>query len=115
MFLNNTGININQAMTIYGIQGGSQTAIKVSGTTAGTITGAQNTIFGITQVVLNFNGYVNSGATNQTVDFPYSFTQIPTVGSNDTGLVISATASGITITSPDSATIFTGNVIIFGV
>jgi hypothetical protein len=115
MWLNGTGINLNEALAIYGIQGGAQTAISASGTTAGTITGAQNTIFGITQVVLNFSGYVNSGATNQTVDFPYSFTQIPTVGSNDTGLVISATVSGITITSPDSATIFTGNVIIFGV
>ena len=115
MFLNGTGINVNQAIAIYGIQGGAQTAIKANGVTAGTVTGAQNTIFGITQVVLNFNGYENNTATNQTIDFPYAFTQIPTVGSNGTGLVISATTSGITITSPDSATTFTGNVIIFGI
>ena len=115
MFLNQTGININQAITIYGIQGGSQTAISTSGTTAGTVKGAQNTIFGITQVVLNFNAYVNNTVNNQTISFAYAFTQTPTVGSNDTGLVISATTSGITITSPDSAIAYTGNVIIFGV
>lgn len=115
MWLNQTGINLNQAITIYGIQGGAQTAIKVNGTTAGTVTGAQNTIFNITQVVLNFNGYENDTATNQMISFPYAFTQTPTVGSNDTGLVISATTSGATITSPDSVATFTGNVIIFGV
>lgn len=113
MFLNGTGINVNQAIAIYGIQGGAQTAIKANGVTAGTVTGAQNTIFGITQVVLNFNGYEKTRLL--TIDFPYAFTQIPTVGSNDTGLVISATTSGITITSPDSAATFTGNVIIFGI
>ena len=115
MWLNGTGININQAITIYGIQGGSQTAISASGTTAGTVKGAQNTIFGITQVVLNFNGYENNTTNNQTVNFAYAFTQTPTVGTNDTGLVISATTSGITITSPDSVTTYSGNVIIFGV
>ena len=114
MFINETGINVNEAITIYGIQGGPQAAISAAGTTAGTISGAQYTIFGITQVVFNFNGYENDTAVNQTVSFPYPFTQVPTVGSNDTGLVISATTSGITITSPDSATIFNGNVIIFG-
>lgn len=115
MWLNETGINLNQAITIYGIQGGPQTAISATGTTAGTVKGAQNTIFGITQVVLNFNGYENDTTNNQTVNFPYAFDQTPTVGSNDTGLVISATTSGITITSPDSVTTYSGNVIIFGV
>ena len=115
MFLNQTGININQAITIYGIQGGSATAISVAGTTAGTITGAQNTIFGITQAVLNFNGYENNTVNNQTVSFAYVFDQTPTVGSNDTGLAINATTSGITITAPNNTTLYSGNVIIFGI
>ena len=94
---------------------GAQTAINVDGTTAGTVAGAQSTVFGITLVVLNFEGYENDTIENQFVGFKYGFTRIPTVGSNDTGLVISASHIGITITAPDNTTVYSGNVIIFGI
>jgi hypothetical protein len=113
--INGTGINVNQATAIYGISGGNNTIINKAGTSGGTVTGYQNTLFNRTEVVLNFNNYVNSTATNQSISFPYAFTQTPTVGTNDTGLVISATTTGLTITSPDSATQYSGNVLIFGI
>jgi hypothetical protein len=113
--INGTGINVNQATAIYGISGGNGTIINTAGTSGGTVTGYQNTLFNRTEVVLNFNNYENSTATNQSISFPYAFTQTPTVGTNDTGLVISATTTGLTITSPDNATQYSGNVIIFGI
>ena len=113
--INGTGINVNQATAIYGISGGNNALVNVAGTSGGTVTGYQNTLFNRTEVVLNFSKYVNSTATNQSISFPYAFTQTPTVGTNDTGLIISATTTGLTITSPDSATQFSGNVIIFGI
>ena len=113
--INGTGINVNQATAIYGISGGNNSIIDTTGTSGGTIQGYQNTLFKRTEVVINFDNYVNSTATNQSISFPYAFTQTPTVGTNDTGLVISATTTGLTITSPDSATQYSGNVIIFGI
>ena len=113
--INGTGVNVNQATTIFGISGGNNALVNVAGTSGGTIQGYQNTLFNRTEVVLNFSKYVNSTATNQSISFPYAFTQTPTVGTNDTGLIISATTTGLTITSPDSATQFSGNVIIFGI
>ena len=113
--INGTGINVNQATAIYGISGGNNTIINTAGTSGGTVTGYQNTLFKRTEVVINFDNYVNSTATPQSVSFPYAFTQTPTVGTNDIGLEISATTTGITITSPENTTQYSGNVIIFGI
>ena len=113
--INGTGIIVNGATSIYGLTGGPQDNITATGTTAGTVQGYQSTTFGATHIVFNFNGYENDTATNQVINFAYAFTQVPTVGSNDTGLVISATTAGITITAPNNATLYSGNVEIFGV
>lgn len=102
------GINYNSS-------GGIQTSININGTTGGIITGGQNTIFKFIQLILNFSGYINNTAIDQFVDFAYPFHQQPTIGSNDTGLVISTTTLGITITSPNSITSYSGNIIIFGI
>ncbi len=114
-----SGIDLGQLILTnileYSIQGYSQMTINVNGPTAGAVKGAQHTIFGVTQVVLNFNGYENDTTSNQTIDFLYNFTQTPTIGSNDTGLVISADVNGITITAPDNTTLYSGNVKIFGI
>ena len=113
--INGTGINVNQATAIYGISGGNNSIIDTTGISGGTIQGYQNTLFKRTEVVINFDNYVNSTANSQSVSFPYAFTQTPTVGTNDTGLVISATTKGITITSPENTTQYSGNVLIFGI
>ena len=114
-----SGIDLGQLILTnildYGIQGYSRMVISTTGITAGWVKGAQHTIFGVTQVVLNFNGYENNTIDNQTIDFLYSFTQTPTIGSNDTGLVISTDVNGITITSPNNTTLYSGNVKIFGI
>ena len=113
--INGTGVDINAATTIYGISGGNGTTINVAGTSGGTIIGYQNTLFGRIEVIINFTNYENSTITSQSINFPYPFTHTPTVGTNDSGLVISATTTGIVITSPDNATQYSGNVMIFGI
>ncbi len=114
MNLNGTGINVNQSIAIYGITGGSQTVISASGTTAGTITGSETTLFGITTVMASFTGYENDTTTAQTINYPYVFTNNASVISNDTGLVISASLKGFTITSPDNTTAYSGVLLISG-
>ena len=113
--INGTGIVVNGSTPIYGINGGPQDNITATGPTAGTITGYQSTIFGSTTATINFNGYENDTANSQTVDFAYPFNQSPTVGPNDTGLTISANKTGITINAPDNITLYSGNVLIFGI
>ena len=114
MNLNGTGINVNQSIAIYGITGGSQTVISAAGTSGGTITGSETTLFGITTVMCVFTGYENSTSTVQTVDYPYVFVNTPSIISNDTGLVISATDAGFTITSPANTTAYSGVLLISG-
>ncbi|MHB8568992.1 MAG: hypothetical protein ACYC97_02160 [Metallibacterium sp.] len=117
MNLNGTGINVNQSIAIYGITGGSQTVISAAGTSGGTITGSETTLFGITIVMLVFTGYVNATATAQTVNFPYLYANQASVISNDTGVVVGIDATGktgVVITSPDNATAYSGVVLISG-
>lgn len=113
--INGTGIVVNGSTAIYGISGGMQDAISAAGTSGGTVKGNQNTLFGTTSVVVYFNAYVNSTATNQTIDYAYPFTNEAQISSNDTGLVISATTAGFTITSPDNATAYSGILNIVGI
>ena len=86
-----------------------------NGTTAGTINGqivewTQN----YKKILIYFDGYENDTTTNQTIDFPNPFNVANAITFNGTGLTISATTSGITITAPDSTTTYSGIVIIEG-
>ena len=62
-----------------------------------------------------FKNYVNNTANNQTITFPLALFLDSNIIQNTTGLEISATTTGITITSPDNTTQYSGNLIIFGI
>ena len=64
--------------------------------------------------VFIFEGYENDTTTNQSITFPLNFYYSAYITQNNTGLTISATTSGITITAPDSTTTYSGIVIVEG-
>ena len=86
-----------------------------SGTTAGTVA-LKNTVYNsyYKKYVITFNGYENDTTTNQTINYPLPFSTNAVITANNTGLTISTTTSGITITSPNSTTTYNGIVIIEG-
>jgi len=86
-----------------------------NGTTAGTVT-MNNTNYSpnYKKYVITFSGYENDTTTNQTISFPLPFSSYALISGNNTGLTISTTTSGITITAPNSTTTYSGIVIIEG-
>ena len=86
-----------------------------NGTTSGTINGqivewTQN----YKKIMMYFDSYENDTTTDQTLTFPNAFNVANAITANTTGLSVSATTSGITITAPDSTTKYSGIVIIEG-
>lgn len=65
-------------------------------------------------VVVTFNNYENDTSTNQSIAFPVPFSVAPLVLGNNTGLTLSTSASGLTITTPDSTTVYNGTAAIMG-
>ena len=65
-------------------------------------------------VILTFDGYENDTTTNQTINFPVAFSTVPLVLGNDTGLTLTASTTGITITAPDVTTTYSGTAAIMG-
>lgn len=85
------------------------------GTTAGTVTQTYTELESYyKKYIFYFNGYENDTTTNQVIDFIQAFSTIASITYNGTGLTISATTSGITITAPDSTTTYSGIVIVEG-
>ena len=66
------------------------------------------------QVILTFNAYENDTTTNQTINFPMAFGVIPLVLGNNTGLTLTPSTTGVTITAPDSTTAYSGTAVIMG-
>ena len=87
----------------------------VDGTTAGKFSDllVANTVYNHKEVFY-FSGYENDTATNQSSDFIIPFTTVNGIVANTTGLTITISLTGITITSPDSTTTYSGIVIIEG-
>jgi len=86
-----------------------------NGTTSGTVTGHYATYSTYyKKVILSFSGYENDTTTNQTINFPLPFSTSAVISANNTGLTISTTTSGITITAPNSTTTYSGVVIVEG-
>ena len=95
---------------------------STAGTTAGTVL-QQPIEYGpfYKKIIFYFNGYENDTTTDQTIDFQWTtnnltipFTSVASVVYNNTGLTISASTTGITITAPDSTTTYSGIVIVEG-
>jgi len=70
-----------------------------------------------------FSGYENDTTTNQTIPYPsngaphnnqLTFVSTPVISGNNTGLTITPSTTGITITSPNSTTTYSGIVIVEG-
>ncbi len=88
----------------------------LAGTTAGSVKYYQVNLGGIKLFVAYFSGYENDTTTSQTITFPVAYTNAPTVVvGNSTLPALSATATTLTITAPDSTTTYTGTVLIVGV
>ena len=102
-----TGLKIN---SLYGT-----TPFTASGPTAGSVSGIYTTFSpNYKKILITFSGYENDTTTNQTINFPYAFDTSALISGNNTGLTISTTTSGITITAPNSTTTYSGIVIVEG-
>jgi hypothetical protein len=66
------------------------------------------------KLIIELSGYENDTTTNQTISFPLPFSTYAGVTLNTTGLTVSASTSGITITSPNSTTTYSGIIIVEG-
>ena len=87
----------------------------VAGPTAGTVYVEEvNYRTNHKKAILNVSGYENDTTTNQTINFPLPFSTVAAIVLNTTGLTISASTSGITITSPNSTTTYSGIIIVEG-
>ena len=85
------------------------------GTTAGTVNIRMvNSSPTYKKAFIIFDGYENDTTTNQSIDFPIAFSTVAGITGNTTGLTVSATTSGITITAPDATTTYSGIVIVEG-
>jgi len=86
-----------------------------NGTTAGTVA-MQFEKYGnlYKKLIIQFSGYENDTTTNQTINFPLPFSTSAVITGNNTGLTISTTTSGITITAPNSTATYSGIVIVEG-
>ncbi|MEM4115253.1 MAG: hypothetical protein QXP59_04515 [Saccharolobus sp.] len=89
---------------------GSATA----GTTAGSIQQIVQSYSPIQKIVFYFNGYENNTTTNQTISFLNAFSSFATITTNTTGLSLSTSLTGLTITAPNSTTTYSGIVIVEG-
>jgi len=120
-----SGSNINiQEFTVDEITNNTSSAISsanlpilssVSGSTAGTV----NLRFveyssSHKKLIITFTGYENDTTTNQTINYPLPFSSYAIITANNTGLSISASTTGITITAPNSTATYSGIVIVEG-
>ena len=91
----------------------SQTTL--TGTTAGNIVWSQPMQgSALKLVVANATGYTNNTAVNQTITFSTAFAKTPSIISNTTGLTVTVSTTALTITAPNNATAYSGNLIIMG-
>jgi len=94
-------------------------ALPTQSTTSGTTAGTVNIIStkytkNYKKYIIQFSGYENDTTTNQTINYPLAFSTSAVITGNNTGLTISTTTSGITITAPNSTTTYSGIVIVEG-
>ena len=116
---NNGGLNLDYINLVPDLYTDEQlqfpTVKSTSGTTAGTV--LQKRIengANYKKYMFTFSGYENDSTTDQAIDFITDFTTVTAITFNNTGLTISTTTSGITITAPDSTTTYSGIVIVEG-
>jgi len=117
-FNNVSNIKID-AIELKNIAGGTFSSLptqsSTDGTTAGTISmDAVEYRIEYKKYVITFNGYENDTTTNQTINYPLPFNTSAIITGNNTGLTVSITTTGITITAPNNTTTYSGIMIIEG-
>jgi hypothetical protein len=86
----------------------------LTGTTAGNIQYSQYLQGQFKALGMQANGYENNTSTNQTITFPVAFTNTPVIVTNTTGLTLSVSTTALTITAPNSTTVYNGIIEIKG-
>ena len=117
-FSNASNVKIN-AYDFRNIPSGTYTSMPTQSTTNGTTAGtvSMNAVefrAEYKKYVITFSGYENNTTTNQTINFPLPFSSYAVITGNNTGLTVSTTTTGITITAPNSTATFSGIVIVEG-
>ena len=97
-----------------GDPGTASNKATLSGTTAGSIISSMPEQGVSKKFVAVAVGYENDTTTAQSVVFPVAFTYTPVITSNTTGLTGTVTTTELTITAPDSTTVYNGLIIIEG-
>lgn len=69
---------------------------------------------GYKKVLLWFDSYENDTATAQTIPFPTAFVTVAGITSNTSGLTLSTSLTELTITAPDTSTIYIGFAVVEG-
>jgi hypothetical protein len=87
----------------------------IAGTTAGNVYCNSNEFSPhYKKYVIKFVGYENNTTTNQTLNFAFPFSTTASITANTTGLTVSTTTTGITITAPNNTTVYNGIVVVEG-
>lgn len=87
----------------------------LAGTTAGHVYWAQPERGTRKVFIAVADGYENDTTADQTLTFPQAYTYTPAVSVNTTGLTVKASTTTLTITAPDSTTIYSGVVEVLGI
>ena len=86
----------------------------LAGTSSGTVVSSQVQQGVAKEIVFLVNGYVNDTTTNQVINYPVALTQQVAVGTNTTGLTVSASLTALTITAPNATTAYNGVIVVQG-
>ena len=109
-----SGTTGNFTGAVTALANASTTSGSLAGTTAGTVDYSMPDQGVAKKFVAFFNAYENDTTTNQTINFPMAFGVIPLVLGNNTGLTLTPSTTGVTITAPDSTTAYSVTAVIMG-
>jgi len=86
-----------------------------AGTTAGNLYYIQvSSLSTYKKVIINVSGYENDTTTNQTITYPVAFSTVAAVTANTSGLTVSTSLTTLTITAPNSTTVYNGVIVVEG-
>ena len=112
-----TDLATNDAMLasmIDGILSVTSYSVTASAPTSGTVNMTMPLQGGGKQVILTFNAYENDTTAAQTLSFPTAFTATPLILGNNSGLTLTVSTLGVTISAPDNVMAYSGTAVITG-
>ena len=93
----------------------SPTATLLAGTTAGSISWVQPERGTRKVFICAVVGYENDTATGQSITFPVAYLNAPAISVNTSGLTLSVSTTALTITAPNTTTVFNGIIEVVGI